>query len=181
MARLKIATIRRPVSRKEPSWLLSLIVGGSRKAELGSLLHEIYQAVHGGQFRLAAMGIRALLEQVMIANVGDLGSFDEKLKEFEKRGFASSVQLEALHSTIEVDHAAMHRAHKPTEEDIKLALESWRESWLLCTLTRRRRPRKWRIGSRLGLRLGDGNRADRSHRRSSAALRLASANKPRSG
>jgi len=39
-------------------------------AALGSLLHEIYQAVHGGQYRLAAMGIRALLEQIMVSKVG---------------------------------------------------------------------------------------------------------------
>src|SRR5208282_4835067 len=39
-----------PVSRKEPDWLLSMIVGltGNKAvdAALGSLLHEIYQAVH---------------------------------------------------------------------------------------------------------------------------------------
>src|SRR5687768_8893142 len=66
-----------PVSRKEPEWLLSftLGLGGGNKdeGELGSLLYEIYQAVHGGQYRLAAMGVRALLEQVMIAKVGDQG------------------------------------------------------------------------------------------------------------
>jgi hypothetical protein len=48
-------------------------------AALGSLLHEIYQAVHGGQYRLAAMGIRALLEQIMVSKVGDLGSFEKQL------------------------------------------------------------------------------------------------------
>jgi Domain of unknown function (DUF4145) len=110
-----------PVSRKEPDWLLSLIV--ERDAVLGSLLHEIYQAVYGGQFRLAAMGIRALLEQVMVAHMGDLGSFDGQLDEFQKAGYISKVQRETLHSTIQVGHAAMHRAYKPTEEDIKVALD----------------------------------------------------------
>src|SRR5262249_58142817 len=69
-----------PVSRKEPDWLLSMIVGltGNKNvdAALASLLHEIYEAVHGGQYRLAAMGIRALLEQIMVSKVGDRGSFE---------------------------------------------------------------------------------------------------------
>ena len=50
-----------PVSRRKPSWLLSLIVA-KKQAHLGGLLSEIYEAVHAGQNRLAAMGIRALLE-----------------------------------------------------------------------------------------------------------------------
>ena len=42
----------RPVSRKKPDWLLPLIIGltGSENdSDLGSLLHEIYQAVLGAR------------------------------------------------------------------------------------------------------------------------------------
>jgi hypothetical protein len=35
------------------------------------LFDEIYQAVNAGQHRLATMGIRSLLETIMIAKVGD--------------------------------------------------------------------------------------------------------------
>jgi hypothetical protein len=116
-----------PVSRKEPDWLLLTIVGltgnKSDDATLGSLLHEIYQPVHGGQHRLAAMGIRALLEQVMVSKVGDLGSFEKQLDAFEKAGYISFIQRDAMKATLEVGHAAMHRAYKPTEEDVKVALD----------------------------------------------------------
>jgi hypothetical protein len=115
-----------PVSRKEPEWRLLMIIGIAKNkndAELGSLLHEIYQAVHGGQYRLAAMGIRALLEQIMISKVGDQGSFEKQLDEFEKEGYISFVQRDAMKATLEVGHAAMHRAYRPTEEDVKLALD----------------------------------------------------------
>ena len=90
---------------------------------LGSLLHEIYQAVHGGQYRLAAMGIRALLEQIMVSKVGDLGSFEKQLDAFQKAGYISLVQRDAMQATLHVGHAAMHRAFRPTEEDVKLALD----------------------------------------------------------
>ena len=76
-----------PVSRKRPDWVLPLTIGiGAAKGSgaLGALLFEVYQAVDGGQFRLAAMGIRALLEQVMIAKVGDHRTFNEKLDAFQK-------------------------------------------------------------------------------------------------
>jgi hypothetical protein len=107
-----------PVSRKRPEWvLLNLPV------ELGALLREIYQAIDGSQYRLAAMGIRALLEQVMISKVGDLKTFDAKLDEFQKQGYVSLVQRDAMRPTLDVGDAAMHRAFKPMEQDLKLALD----------------------------------------------------------
>src|SRR6266850_5135987 len=64
-----------PVSRKMPTWMFLWTLGlGKAKgdAAIGAVMMEVYQAVTGGQYRLAAMGIRALLEQVMIQKVGDL-------------------------------------------------------------------------------------------------------------
>jgi uncharacterized protein DUF4145 len=134
-----------PVSRKEPDWLRFMGMQDSSAADfdfgetifaaphasgnknddaaLGSLLREIYQAVHGGQYRLAAMGIRALLEQIMVSKVGDLGSFEKQLDAFEKAEYISFVQRDAMKATLEVGHAAMHRSYMPTEEDVKVALD----------------------------------------------------------
>jgi Domain of unknown function (DUF4145) len=115
-----------PVSRKEPDWLDRLIIGltgNKNDGKLGSLLHEIYQAVYGGQYRLAAMGIRALLEQVMVSKIGDRGSFEKQLDAFEEEGYISFIQRDAVRVTLEVGHAAMHRAYSPTEDDVKLALD----------------------------------------------------------
>ena len=115
-----------PVSRTEPDWLLPMMIGltGNKKdAELGSLLHEIYQAVRGEQYRLAAMGIRALLEQIMVSQVGEMFSFERQLDAFEKAGYISFIQRDTMKATLEVGHAAMHRAYRPTEEDIKVALD----------------------------------------------------------
>jgi hypothetical protein len=110
-----------PVSRKEPSWLLRLTIG--KNANLGGLLHEIYQAVHGGQYRLAAMGIRALLEQVMVSKAGDQGSFGRNLDAFHAAGYVSLVQRDTLNSILQIGHGAMHRAFRPTEDDLKLSLD----------------------------------------------------------
>jgi hypothetical protein len=63
-------------------------------------LTEVYSALGAGSTRLALMDIRALLEQVMIEQVGDLGNFAENLAAFEK-GCISSVQRASLFRIIE--------------------------------------------------------------------------------
>ena len=112
------------VSRKMPRWLgLMLLYLPSPELTIGSLMHEVYQAVASGQNRLAAMGIRAALEQVMILKVGDLRSFDAKLDAFQQAGYISLLQRDAMRATLDVGDAVMHRGHEPTEEDLNLALD----------------------------------------------------------
>lgn len=112
------------VSRKEPDWLELLdLLGNSDEVKLVSLLREVYAAVDGGQHRLAAMGIRALLEQVMIMKIGDSGGFDKKLDAFQEAGFISSIQREAMRSTLDVGDAAMHRAFVPKSQELNTCLD----------------------------------------------------------
>jgi hypothetical protein len=114
-----------PITRKEPRWVLGLVIGffGKEKQAIGGLLSEVYQAVANSQRRLAAMGIRAALEQVMISTVGDLRTFDEKLDAFQNVGYISLVQRDAMRATLNIGDAAMHRGHLPTEDDLTLALD----------------------------------------------------------
>jgi len=112
-----------PISRKEPDWIALLALGDKKEVDLNRLLKEVYQAVDGGQNRLAAMGIRALLEQVMILKVGELPTFEKKLDDFQERGYVSLIQRDAMRATLDVGDAAMHRAFKPTEQDLKVALD----------------------------------------------------------
>jgi hypothetical protein len=81
------------------------------------------QAVAGGQHRLAAMGIRALVEQVMNAKIGDTGSFPDIMERFQKQGYISLIQRDALRETIEVGHAAMHRGFAPKESELMQSLD----------------------------------------------------------
>jgi hypothetical protein len=69
------------------------------------------------------MGVRALLEQVMIQKVGDLQGFNTKLDAFQNAGFISAIQRDAMRATLDVGDAAMHRAYVPTEKDLTLALD----------------------------------------------------------
>jgi len=113
-----------PITRKQPEWQLHLLAGvhgSGKERDIGALLAEVYATVAGGQYRVAAMGIRALLEQVMILKVGDLRTFDMKLDAFQE-GYISLLQRDALRATLDLGDAAMHRAHRPSENDLMLAL-----------------------------------------------------------
>jgi Domain of unknown function (DUF4145) len=114
-----------PIARRQPPWVPNLSAGfyGMDKQAIGGILAEVYQATANGQRRLAGMGIRAALEQVMIATVGDLRTFDEKLDEFQNAGYISLVQRDAMRATLNVGDAAMHRGHLPSDDDLNLALD----------------------------------------------------------
>ncbi len=82
------------------------------------LLIEIYVALRNDQRALAAMGVRALLESIMIEKIGDQGMFLENLNKFEEAGYVSRIQRERLETILEAGHAAMHRLYNPSEEDL---------------------------------------------------------------
>jgi hypothetical protein len=112
-----------PISRKPPDWLWRLrFLFGNSETPLGELLHEIYEAVQGKQHRLALMGIRAFFEQLMIAKVGDQGTFNANLNKFLEEGFIAKIQLTAIQHILESGHAAIHRGYKPVEHDLNTAL-----------------------------------------------------------
>jgi len=112
-----------PISRKPPEWLTQLrFLFGDNERPLGELLHEVYEAVQAKQNRLALMGIRAFFEQLMIAKVGDQGSFAANLNKFLEEGFIAKIQRTAIEHILESGHAAIHRGYKPVEHDLNTAL-----------------------------------------------------------
>jgi hypothetical protein len=113
-----------PVSRKAPDWSWELSILGTKDEEkLGELLNEIYQAVQGKQYRLAVMGVRAFLEQLMILKVGDKGTFAKNLSAFFEQGYISRVQRTAMEHILDSGHATIHRLHQPSEPDLNIALD----------------------------------------------------------
>lgn len=107
------------IFRPYPRWIVDLMLEVSiDDGNLHDLLTEIYVALHNDQRALAAMGIRALLENVMIEKVKDHGSFPANLKAFEANGYVSRIQRERLETIFEAGHAAMHRLYKPSKADL---------------------------------------------------------------
>jgi hypothetical protein len=69
------------------------------------------------------MGIRAILENVMVAEVGDQGSFAANLEAFSEGAYISLVQRDAMAEILDAGHAAMHRGYKPSVTDLNTALD----------------------------------------------------------
>lgn len=113
------------ISRRRPSWLRDpsgpFFFGDT---EVEKLLNEIYSALQNDSRRLAAMGIRALLESIMIEQVGDTGQIGANVDRFLAEGHVAKKNEEIFrYQLIEVGHAAMHRKHVPTKEDITILLD----------------------------------------------------------
>lgn len=118
------------VFRRQPEWLSELsmlFLFDIEKEFITDLIHELYICIQNDCRRSAAMAVRALLEQVMIDKVGDQGTFAKNIAEFQAKGFISTTQQEFLQTVIEAGHATMHRAFKPSKQDL-IALVNIAES-----------------------------------------------------
>lgn len=115
------------ISRRAPLWidhdLFSLLYSTVVPAPICGLMREIYVAVLNNSRRLAAMGIRAALESVMIERVRDRGNFKENMKAFQEAGYLSVRQAMTLDSILDAGHAAIHRGWEPTSEDVAMLLD----------------------------------------------------------
>lgn len=81
------------ISRTEPNWLHDLdTILDDEKEFIHDLMKEIYSSLHNNSRRLATMGIRALLEHIMINKAGDQGSFSKNIDSFAAQGYISLSQ-----------------------------------------------------------------------------------------
>jgi hypothetical protein len=112
-----------PTSRRPPDWAFPGGVWLFEKAGFLEIFEEIYVATRNRLPHLAIMGIRAVLEEIMIMNNGrDYGTFKKNL-EFERGGFIGSVQRESLEAILNVSHAVIHRSWKVGQYELDTALD----------------------------------------------------------
>lgn len=126
--RIQESSIPPETDRRDPEWFHKLIDifdydRTSENACIAGLLREIYVACQNDQRRLAAMGVRALLEHIMISKVGDNRTFVENLEKFYEERYISRQQKEILEAVLEVGHATMHRYHHPSKEDLRIIVD----------------------------------------------------------
>ena len=112
------------ISRRRPDWFSDLLLElRDEEAFVEALLEEIYVAVQNNLPSLATMGVRALLEKIMISKTGDQGTFAKNIAKFEELGHVSKLQRERLEMILEAGHAAIHRAYKPSSKDVVTLLD----------------------------------------------------------
>ena len=106
-----------PVSRQIPRWHYDL------PKEFQSLMKEVYAALHANSKCLALMGARALVDLFMNVSIGDIGGFQKKLEKLVEDGYLSKKNKEILEPALDAGHAATHRAHTPTTEDVNVVFD----------------------------------------------------------
>lgn len=113
-----------PTFRQEPVWLYSLKLSNKEvlfpdlNEPIINLFKEIYIALQNSAPQLAALGIRALIEAIMIDKIGDNGRFEKNIELFENEGFISKKQRLAISPILEFGHAAMHRGYRPLISEV---------------------------------------------------------------
>ncbi len=106
------------IFRNVPRWLPELRQSVENGYVIEELLTEIYVGLQNDLHRVSAMGIRALLEHVMIDRVGDNGSFKKNVDAFVAAGIIAPAQREFLEAVLEAGHATMHRSYSPSKDDL---------------------------------------------------------------
>src|ERR1051325_11664037 len=96
------------IARHPPPWVAGAPDSPKIPLPIRLLIKEVYIAAQNNLLRIAAMGIRAILENVMKEKVGDR-TFKKLIDEFQKAGYVSTRQAGTLDSILEAGHAAIHR------------------------------------------------------------------------
>jgi len=114
------------ISRRRPDWLNDIrwAFGSEAEVIIGELLNEIYTGLQTDSRRSAAIGIRALLERMMVDQVGDAGRIELNVAAFLEGGFISAQYHKLFRDIlIEGGHAAMHRGWKPSKDELGTMLD----------------------------------------------------------
>ena len=91
--------------------------------EYVELLAEIYSAFNSGNFRLAMMGARAIVDMHITDTIGDKGTFRKKLELLVENKHINNSQFELLETSIEAGNASAHRGYKPSEEILSSVID----------------------------------------------------------
>lgn len=105
------------VGRPLPPWKDKLPDG------IVAMLEEVYASLQADSQRLAMMGARALIDMVMLKEVGDVGSFAKKLAALEKAGLVSTKDCTVLEAALDVGNAASHRGHRPKAQHVATVMD----------------------------------------------------------
>jgi hypothetical protein len=106
-----------PVARLKPNWFDAL------PRDLRKLLSEIYRSLDADTRALPMMGARAVLDRVIVDTIGDVGSFEQKLKKLEEERHINAKGREILDAALDAGNAAIHRGHAPTVKDVHSVMD----------------------------------------------------------
>jgi hypothetical protein len=84
---------------------------------------QVYTALDANSRALAVMGARAVVDMVLVEQVGDAGGFGDKLKAAESSGVIGRKNREVLAVALEAGNAAAHRGHQPSPANVHAVVD----------------------------------------------------------
>lgn len=106
-----------PNLRQEPVWLASL------DPNMRDAFSETVRAFNCQMPYLAAVGVRTVLDMILVSTVGDCGSFEAKLRQLESQSHVTSSEKQKLDVLAEVGNAAAHRGFRANIEDLGITID----------------------------------------------------------
>jgi Domain of unknown function (DUF4145) len=114
---LEVESFPPRTSRRPPVWLKDA------PPEIQSLLSEVYVALHADSRRLAMMGARTIIDILLVAKVGDIGGFQQKLGALEKKNLITAANRRVLEAALDTGSAVAHRGHLPGVEETNQVMD----------------------------------------------------------
>ena len=105
------------IVRHPPKWRSNL------PRDSGILLEEIYRSLDSESRLLPVLGARTLVDMMILEKVGDVGTFEQKLKALESGGFISSDNRAILCVVLEKCSATAHRGHVPSPSEVQAVMD----------------------------------------------------------
>lgn len=106
-----------PSLRQEPVWLASL------SPNMRAAFSETVRAINYEMPYLAAVGVRTVLDMILVSKVGDSGGFKAKLRQLEKDSHVTASERGRLDVLAEVGNAAAHRGFRASIEDLCIMID----------------------------------------------------------
>lgn len=103
--------------RKRPDWCEGL------PELLVETLGEVYLALQVDCLVLASIGARTVIDIMIVELVGDVGSFDKKLKHLVDKGWIGEKHRQFLSSALDAGSASAHRGHSPNPKDMNMVID----------------------------------------------------------
>ena len=98
--------------RIKPEWYNRLTEG--YRAVLG----EIYEAIDSSLFFLSSTGTRTALDQLIVEQIGDAGSFKDKITKLVDSKIIDNTEGEMLLAVLNAGSASAHRSYRPNPKTI---------------------------------------------------------------
>jgi Domain of unknown function (DUF4145) len=105
------------IARHKPNWFEEI------PAELQVVMGEVYNCLDANTTALPLMGLRAALDILIVDQIGDAGTFAEKLKKLEVSGVISSRNRSVLDAALDAGHAAAHRGWSPRVAQVHAVMD----------------------------------------------------------